>query len=283
METIFSKQLAQARKNAGFPTAYRFYHDNGGQGVLKLTYRNYLRLEQGLILPVPEKLGVLIFALRLAHGSPEANGLVVAWLKTMTGPDAYRDLVEPLLAARAAAPALAPAEAALKSARLKRTYYINPAQYSVLCASYENFLCCHYTNNDTGNWTAPRLAALLGVTAAVADKALKALTGVKLLKETKKGVYKCLITDQMRMLPDKRTLPAEQVKRYAGFLDRLAAEGGPVLQRRMVLRADGPAFRNFLPSLEAAVLMADSYSVHQETGASALYVVDGTVTKVRDF
>ena len=188
-----------------------------------------------------------------------------------------------MLTARPAAAALPPAEAALKSARLKRTYYINPAQYAVLCASYENFRCCHFTNNDTGNWTAPRLAGLLGVTAAAAGKALKELARVKLLKETKPGVYKCLITDQMRMLPDKRTLPAEQVKRYAGFLDRLAAEGSPVLQRRMVLRADGPAFRDFLPSLEAAVLMADSYSVHQDTGASALYVVDGTVTKVLDF
>lgn len=73
METIFSRQLTAARKSAGFSTAYRFYHDNGGQAILKLTYRNYLRLEQGLILPVPEKLGVLLFALRLTHGSPEAN------------------------------------------------------------------------------------------------------------------------------------------------------------------------------------------------------------------
>lgn len=202
----------------------------------------------------------------------------------MTGPDAYRDLVEPLLAARsAAAPALNPAEAALKNARLKRTYYISPAQYAVLSSSYENFLCCHMTSNDSGAWTAPQLAARQGVTPAAAGKVLKELAKVKLLKEIKKGVYKCLITDQMRMLPDKRTLPAEQVNRYAGFLDRLTAEGSPVLQRRMLLRADGPAFHAFFPSLESAVLMADSYSVHQKTGASALYVVDGTVTKVRDF
>lgn len=56
MATIFSEMLVKLRKAAGFSTAYRFYHDSGGAGMLKISYRKYLLLEQGQSLPSADKL-----------------------------------------------------------------------------------------------------------------------------------------------------------------------------------------------------------------------------------
>lgn len=236
MKTIFSQQLVQCRRGAGFTTAYRFFHDNGGQAVLKLTYRSYLRLETGQVLPPLQKLSALICALRLGHNSPEADALVAAWLKTMAGPDAYRDLLERPLGGITPAAAPATAEAALKLARLKRTYSITPGQYAALSSSYEHFRCCHFITNSDAFWTAAQLAA--------AAKALRDLAKVKLITEVKKGVCKCLVNHNIMALPEKRSLPPDQVKRYAGYLDRLAAEGSSLLQRRVALRADALVLTN---------------------------------------
>ena len=56
MSTAFSETLCRIRAAEGFPTAYRFFHDNGGTQVLGFTYRQYLRMEQGKNLPECQKL-----------------------------------------------------------------------------------------------------------------------------------------------------------------------------------------------------------------------------------
>ena len=68
--------LVQLSKEAGFPTAYRFYHDNGGAAGLKISYRNYLLIEQGKKLPALGRLVTFTWALRLISKTPTANALV---------------------------------------------------------------------------------------------------------------------------------------------------------------------------------------------------------------
>ena len=86
MATIFSDTLNKLRRESGFPTAYRFFHDNGGDKVLGMCYRKYLMMEQGRILPLFKHLRGFIFGLRLVTGSlPMPEILLRAWLKTMSG------------------------------------------------------------------------------------------------------------------------------------------------------------------------------------------------------
>ena len=82
MTTIFSKALVQLRKDAGFATAYQFYHNNGGARVFKMSYRNYLIIEQGRTLPPLERLNTFIITLRMVSGSAEANAFLSAWRQT---------------------------------------------------------------------------------------------------------------------------------------------------------------------------------------------------------
>ena len=89
MATPFSEHLTKARIGAGYKTAYQFFYGNGGTQTLKITYRNYLLMEQGKLFPSVERLKWLIMALKLIPQSTEANVLVVKWLKTLTGEKDY--------------------------------------------------------------------------------------------------------------------------------------------------------------------------------------------------
>ena len=51
----FSQQLIKARTAAGFNTAYKFYHRNGGRRHFKFTFVHYARIERGLSLPRPSR------------------------------------------------------------------------------------------------------------------------------------------------------------------------------------------------------------------------------------
>jgi hypothetical protein len=113
MATIFSETLTRLRKGAGFPTAYRFYHDNGGAPFFKVSYRNYLMMEQGRNLPVLGRLAKIILGLRIPERTPESRELTMAWLKTMAGGEAYADMLEPLFYQGAPAKESSPAEEAL--------------------------------------------------------------------------------------------------------------------------------------------------------------------------
>ena len=65
MATLFSETLTRLRREAGFPTAYRFFHDNCGAKVLGMGYRKYLLMEQGKILPLFKHLRAFVAGLRI--------------------------------------------------------------------------------------------------------------------------------------------------------------------------------------------------------------------------
>lgn len=283
METLFSRTLIQLRKEAGFPTAYRFYHSNGGKNVFKLSYRGYMLIETGRNLPVPERLGVFIWALRLVAKSEKANMFVNAWLRTMMGEENFREYIEPLMKARPDGPELSPMQKAMKKDRVAKTHYLTLEQIAVIHADPRNYLCFIALSGDTAAWSVKDLAGRLALEEAAAAKALKALAGGGLVKEVRKGVYKCPFSAAFLEYPQLNTVPEEIRRKMRENNERLAAEGQKVYLRKMVLRADALDFRNFFPIMDLNVTTADSYAVTEKTDHSALFMVEGAVTKLRDF
>lgn len=282
METVFSKLLVQYRKDAGFPTAYRFYHDNGGARALKISYRKYLLIEQGKSLPAPERLGVFMFALRVVNKSAEANALVTAWLKTLVGEDTFKDIIEPLINAGRGA-GYTPMQEAMKKALSDKKYYMTPRQVEVIVAARANYLCFTALSNDTGAWPAKELAAKLGLSAAAAEKALKELAAVKLAKEVKKGVYKCPLAGSMVEYPHMATLKPGLMKKLGEYDHELVAAGQPVWFNNGIIRADETVFRSFFPLMGVNICTAQTYAVTEKTERSALFMVEGRITKLKDF
>ena len=283
METIFSKMLVRLRKDAGFPTAYRFYHDNGGRGVLKISYRKYLLIEQGRNLPALERLGTFLFALRIVNKSAEANELAIAWLKTMAGEDAFRDIIEPLLTAKPDAPGFSPMQKAMKKALDTKKYYLTPEQIEVMFSTRDTYLCFLAMSNDTGAWSKKEFAARLAMPQARANAALKALAGAKIVKAVKKDVYKCPLAGAMVEYPHLASLPQELLKKMRGFDAELLAAGEPVWLRSGIIRADETVFRSFFPVMGINISTAQTYAVTEKTEKSALFKVEGKITKLRNF
>ena len=283
METPFSKLLVELRKGAGFPTAYKFYHHNGGKGVLKISYRNYLVLEQGKSLPALDRLGTFMWALHLFHKSAEANTFVSAWLETMAGPDNFKELFQPLLAAKPDAQGLSPMQSAMQKAMTNTKIHISVEQMETIFANQDNHLCFHAITNDTGAWSKKEFAARLRLTEAAAQKALKALTRAKIVKEIKKGVYRSPLAGALVQYPRRELLSPELTAKMQDYGDKMAAGGTRVLQCRTMVRADRKQFQNFFPVMQVNNDTAASYAIGEKTESSALYLVEGKITRIREF
>jgi len=283
METIFSNMLVQLRKEAGFPTAYKFYHDNGGAPGLKISYRNYLLIEQGKKLPGFERLGTFIWALRLISKTPKANGLVTAWLKTMAGEEQFREHIEPLLGAGAEGPGFSPMQKAMKKAISAIKYPLSVKQLQAIFTSEDTYLCYLAITHDTGTWLKKEFAAKLKLKEAAVEAAMKALAKVKMVKEIKKGVYKCPLAGSVMEYPTLNSLPPDlQTKIYA-YADKLQAAGSRRLFCQTIIRVDELDFKNYFPIMEVNVSTSSTYSVSEKTAHSALFMVEGKITKLRDF
>lgn len=191
MKTIFSEALTRLRSEAGFPTAYRFYHDNGGAPVLKISYRRYLSLEQGRYLPEISKLPRLTVALRLVPKSSGANKLMIAWLRTMAGEETYKSSLEPLFSEGALTSALSPIHKVVKRALAETGQQLTPEQFCAILADRDTYLCFLAVSRDTGLWSAEKLAAALQLKKEPADRALKTLLAAGIIRKTGGKNYIC--------------------------------------------------------------------------------------------
>lgn len=283
MGTLFSDTLVRLRKEAGFPTAYRFYHDNGGEPVLKITYRSYLLTEQGKSLPAIGKLQKLYPALRLPPTTPGARELVVAWLRTMAGEEAYKDLFEPMLAAKTEAVGLSPVHKALQRTLADSKFYITPPQFRALVSSFETYKCSLTMGNDTGVWSAAAIAKAIGVKPATAEKSLKELAKVKLVKEVKKGFYRSRTAGKMVSYPQLNALDPALLAKFKEYLLKLEQSGTCEWASKGIIRADALALRGLFPLIGANIEAAQTFAVTQKTEKSAFFYVIGKVVRLWDF
>lgn len=283
MATIFSETLARLRKEAGFPTAYRFYYGNGGKPVLKFSYRKYLLMEKGTLLPVFQRLHRIVSALRCVQKSAPANELIVAWLRTMAGDEAFREDLEPLLLVNADIRGLSPLHKAVKRALSDKKYFITPRQFSVLVASPDNYLCYLAMSSDAGEWTSGELAEKLRLKRGAAEKTLKNLVAAKILKKTRKCTYFCPFAEAMVETPQIDTLAPALIEKYKKCRKAVISSGVGEWSRTGIIRADALAFKNFYPMMSLNLSTAATYAITEKTPRSAIFAVTGTVVKIRDF
>lgn len=283
MGTLFSETLTKIRKEAGFPTAYRFYHDNGGAPALKVSYRKYLRMEQGRILPVIDRLKRFLFALRLLPQTSTANQLIIAWLKTMAGEDAYDFVLAPLIAVKATKHGISPLHKAMRRVLSEKKQYITPAQFRTILSSRDTYLCSVAMESDTGIWSPETLAKPLRITKKAAAKAMMTLAKAGMLKEVKKGFFKYALTAGMVEYPHLNSIEQSFQDKLAGYKKELADTSKLHWARGCLIRADAAALRDFLPLMELNISTAQTYTITEKTENSAIFLVEGRVIKLRDF
>ena len=281
MKTIISETLARLRREAGFTTAYRFFHDNGGARVLGMSYAKYQQLEEGEILPQLDQLKVLVTGLRLVSAGGPAKELVAACLKTLAGDDIYEELVKPALNDKPPAVTLSPTQKALKEVMADRKFHMTAEHLAVITALPESYTCFQFLSSDSGVWTAEKLAASTGIPKATADKIIKSFLEMKILRRAGKG-YSCPLVGAQIELPRKASCP-ELFERLGQRHDELVASGEPVWFRRAILRADENALRDFFQLMSVTLSSASAYSVREKTPASAMFAMETRAVKLRDF
>ena len=283
MATIFSEVLTRLRKEAGFPTAYRFYHDNGGAPFLKVSYRNYLMMEQGRNLPVLGRLVRILLGLRIPERTPAARELTLAWLRTLAGEEPYADLLEPLFSQAAPARAASPAEEALRRTLAEKKFHITASQILATVSSFETYKCFFVMESDSGVWTAEALAKALGIKKAAADLALKSFLKAGLVKAEGKGGYRSKMAGQLVEYPAGPAFPPAVLGKLKEYYKRLEQESPLEFGTAGLVRADADALRGFYPMLKSSVEASYAFSTTARTKKSAGFFVLGRVHKLWNF
>ena len=283
MGTIFSETLTKLRLEAGFRTAYQFYHGNGGAHVLKVSYRRYLAFEQGMRFPLFKRLGGLLFGLRAPKRSQAGKELVISWLKTMAGDVDYTRLLGNLIDPKNGFLPFSPESAAISQALSGQKYSISAEQFNAIAGNRDNYLCYLALVNDEGKWSPAELAKFLKLTPAAAAKAMEALAKVKILKKDRAGRYKCPLCGKLIEYPHYNALnPAKRGKLHK-YLEELSAAGILEWERLGTLRADADTMREFMQIMQLNISTAQTYAVTKKTDKSALFSIRGSVTRLRDF
>jgi hypothetical protein len=284
MGTLFSDLLVKNRKNAGFRTAYAFFHSNGGQDVLKVSYRKYLRMEQGELLPKFNKLGVYLYALRLFPRSYLAAEFISAWLKTSLGEEGFQQLLAPFFNFPTEQSISSPLHKAINKSLAHDKVQISPEQMEAIVHDRATYLAWMLLSNDTGLWGLAALAAAAGISVSSTGTALKRLAKAGLLKH-KNGKYRCHLAGAMIEYPHLRTLSSKPglAERLNALREEMFSSGEIIYHRRGTIRASITELSNLFPLLSLNLSTANTYSITEKQKDSAIFGMECRVLKLRDF
>lgn len=285
MDTPFSKTFARLRKEAGFSTAYQFFHKNGGQQVFQCTFPNYLRIEKGSHLPKPKRLPLLITLLRLPMDSRDLRALIESYLETWLG---SRDLTDWFLQSftthdPAAAPP-DPAHAALAKLTRHEARPISAAQYEALMSSAGAYWAFRVLSTSKDAYEIHELAALTGLRSAELRIGLSALRREILVERLRDGRWRSPLAGDFLLFPDSRLISAKTMEKVFRYNEAMVARKGALVDVRYCgLRADARAMEGFLPHFREAIRSVNAYAQSEKSEHSALFFVEGRVQRLLDF
>jgi len=282
--SAFSEALSSLRREAGFPSAYRFYHRNGGRRHFGFTYVHYLRLEKGAKAPRSEAFGAILKALRLAPAADGARTLFRSYLLDVLGsPEAYELIVGSV---SKSVPTVSPTLAEGGFDRLKREHlmHMSPEQFTAVARDETVYWTSELLLNDDGSWTPKELAERLGCPAKDAAEALDSLTKAKLLRATSPGRYKTRQPGKFWTFPGRSKGMEPFLDRVRGFWDAMAKrQGGPFGERLELVRASSSVMRQYMNALHRAVDEANLASTHSKGEDTALFLIEGRVRRLLPF
>jgi hypothetical protein len=280
MATFFSDILIDLRKTAGFSTAYRFYHDNGGKPVLTFSYRKYLLFEQGEALPSPEVLRRLSLALKLIPQSPAAGKLAAAWLKTLAGEETYAAVFEPFVLVKASE-GMTPLHSAM--GKILKRHPVSVAEALVLLSSYDHYRAFLFLENESIPLSPAAFGKILGLKERDAAKILLDFAKAGLVKKNKSGAYVCELSNEVLELPRAEILPPGLNDKMREYQAKMMASGKLAWRRLKTLRADAVELAGFYPLLSLNMSAASAYEIDEKTKNSAVFAIESRVVKLFDF
>ncbi len=282
--SAFSDALLRLRREAGFPSAYRFYHRNGGRRHFGFTYVHYLRLEKGAKAPRAEAFGAILKALRLAPAQEGARLLFRSYLMdTLGGRENYELIVGGV---REDAPTISPTLAEGGFERLKREHlmHMSPEQFTAVAKDEVSYWTSELLLNDRESWDAEAVSKRLDCPPSAAAAALESLAEVKLLRATSPGRWRTRQPGKFWTFPGRSKGMEPLLERVRGYWDAMARrKGGPFGERLELVRASSSVMRQYMTALHRAVDEANLAATHAKGEDTALFLIEGRVRRLLPF
>lgn len=281
----FSETFVRLRREAGFETAYQFFHKNGGQRVFQCSFPNYLRIEKGSHLPQPRRLPLLCQLLRLPLKSDESRKLVRAYIETWVGSKELAEwMLAPFLVPEAAGGAPDPAKKALDRVVRESARPISMRQYEAIMESEASYWSYRVLTTSKEAWTPAALAKTLELPAAAVARGVDSLVKNGIAQRTRDGRFRSPLAGEFLLFPDPGVILPKIMKRVYRYNDKMIRRRGKLVDERYCgVRADGRMMLGYLPHLRDAVRSVNAYAVSDKTDHSALYFVESKVFKLFDF
>ena len=271
--TRFGPALARLRRDAGFPTAYAFYHRTGGRRVFPFTFQYYLKIEGGRSVPRPDWVPGLIAALRVAPSDAAHRKLVTGYLKDLCGSEeAYAALIGPLAAPSPPEPE---SPGVIRKLMYQRAYPLSLTQLEALAASEAAYWAFEYLSNTEEALTAAELAERLGLRAKPLAVALGKLVALRLVKRAAAGRFKCPLVGRRLLYPADG--PATRRSRAAvrAHIEAMAKRsGGDVAWTGLIFRATESVIRAASADCVTRMEQAAAGSVYDAAEGTGIYFLD---------
>ena len=279
MAEDFSRRLALARREAGFKTAYQFYHANGGRRHFPFTYVHYLRLENRGRLPRPEWMPGIVKALRLGPGEAGALKLFEAFLRDLLGEEGFETVAAPLLGRHGAS--AAPGTDGLRWMKSENAVHMTPAQFEAVSADPASYWCSEVILSDEEPWSEEALCRRLGLEPKAARKGLERLKAAGLVLPVSGRRWKSRHPGKFFTFPGRLEGMGPAFKRVRGYWEEMHRKVGREESGRVELvRAESDFIKRYAHSLNETGDEANLGAVRAKGEDTALYLVEDRIRRV---
>jgi len=276
----FSRVLCRIRKDQGFSSAHQFFKGVGGSKSLGLAFMSYWDMERGKKLPKSWRLKAIMASLGIGQHSTEAQELVRAYFRALSGSDELLNTLSAPVSAGSDLPSRELAETATQRALAQLSVTLTMEQWKLRTRDMVTHICQSYMANTAGWVTVKELSDATKFKPEVVKKALKAMAAGGLVEFTKDKARGRFEGKVIRLLP---LTPATSAVRTAlrGNWDKWMADSGRVFAKRCTIRLSRTNLDLYRQHLEKTVNLAEVYANSAESRQdSAIYLVDATMYKI---
>ncbi|MDD5210495.1 MAG: hypothetical protein PHV36_13980 [Elusimicrobiales bacterium] len=276
----FGTALSKVRKDKGFTSAHQFFKGVGGSKSLGLSFMSYWDMERGKKLPKSWRLRAIIDALGIGQHSSEAQELVRAYFKALSGSDELLDVLSAPKSAGADLPSSELAEAAAHRAITQLSVNLTMDQWKLRCRDMVTHICQAFLSETAGWVTVKELSEATKFKPEEIKKALKALASgglIELSKDKARGKFTGKIIQLLPMTPATAGIRAALYKNWNTWIEDCKR----VAQRRVTVRMSKASLDQYRQHLAKAVNLANIYGNAEENRKdSAIYFVDATIFQI---
>ncbi len=276
--------LSRFRAEAGFKSAYQFFHGNGGRRHFAFTFPYYLRLERRGSLPRPEWMASIMLALRLSPGEAAAQSLFLAYLKDLLRTQAAYELVlAPLLCRHERG--LRPLSAdAMRWIKAEHSVHLTPEQFAAISSSEAAYWCSELLCNDRGAWSAEELAKTLSLPLPAVKAGLARIVAAGIAKKAPGRKFKSRLAGKFYTFPGRLKGMKSQFEGVHGFWDKMASKrGGEVASRVELIRAEAGFIHNYTHAMAETLDLANTGGTHAKGENTGLYLIEARIRRLMPF